>query len=1212
MQPGEADGVLVEVSARMANNAARASSSHKQQARSASPTAGHETGASLSSSSKQSPSNSRPANTSVGHLLSPDSALDPSRRKSTLSANGFFIDHSCTRRRSSAAAHAREQQLLLANNQAPAFLHPARWQARQSVGHATSADHRPSSVGLLSARNRHSSCAGQASPGAVESHRASLFVPAIGSAPTALVGSRKTSIFDPTGHSLGLARSGLASRRRSTMVTGAVGLPVGAATCAKTAPGLVVEPSTSRMMNVAAAAAKSGQPSRLSKHVPVLGCSPTSIRASLAALEETRRYEKLLRRLQNQQRQRAKKKQRELARARDHRSSGTSDKIHGDNRRAAEQHEMSLAGNLRRKSILALRDAALLIRRRTSTSDRIRSRSVCSSAPLSSRWTRHTSGTAPTDTGDKPDASDADADARDYDYDYDEPTEDDMDRLSMSSLSFITSSSRSSVPSLLGRKLSPEVDGQNNRLAQTAGASPDKSISSRSSLVRKAMRRLTGRPAGAGSIGSARAARSQPGSPSSPLGRGRRSELGFWYHYYYYLRENSVMDDCLDLPISSSSLGQLGAASKGATGAARNARLGVGAGEHRARLHINYSLNRLEIVNSRWDPSARSLAVGAGRLACDAGYQLDPKEVGVELGALDYDQSTDVSLSLSTSSQTSTEESLEETTNETFQCAPGAGEQNNGAAGGDRRAATSRPGSTNKSADCQAWHGSVHLQAPESPAPPRNNASHESSLTRRSNSSKPNSFCSRDSYAGSLSSATSNTCRAGKCPAGYLAGQGACVQPVSGPPEFLYSTCPPASSHNLEAQQQQTMSRLVTPDAAASLHNMDMGLDRVQSRTGDRCAHSEHDSRYLVTSTTSQDCSSSALSQPTRRSLMAPGYSHNNLITPEPDELVGLGSMGRRSASFSTELHEISRPDRQPRPFGCDLQAGQDNEEELDDFERFNRSHRGYKPQVSAPLASSQQKQSISPAKMASVSQVKREGKTIKPHTSLRSSFKSALKFCRAGQASARRTPGSLENVPGLRSGTRISMSWDMLARPDEQEAGSELARSHALGASRLSFRDPGRDTTKRFELVHGRAASSVSNYTLANNLNDGQQARAWLMIEPSQLDRFSQRWQGAFGEATLSVQAARSDNCVAELGGAGQSYQQPQYWTDQRHEFGLPLRSEPICTSTAGNQSRAARRCTSASFHESSGRRRYAHLDEPNRLYGRAGSPSTAIGTGK
>lgn len=1188
----------------MANNAARAATGH-QQASSTSPTSANESSQELTKNSKHGNNNRPNINSSNSHLLSPDSALHQSRRKSTLSANGFFIDHSCTRRRSLAAAHAREQQLLLANNQAPAFLHPTRWQARLSVAPSTS--HRPSSVGLLSGHGRqarHSTSGGASSP---RNTRASFLVPAIGSAPTALVGSRKTSIFDPTGHSIGLARSSLANRRRSTMVTGA-SLLANAGSNLKGTSGVVVEPSTSRMMNVATAAARSGQANKLTKHVPVLGCSPTSIRASLAALEETRRYEKLLRRLQRQQRRKSKRKQRELARAQ--RPPGTGQAEVGS--RPGERRETSLAGNLRRRSILALRDAATLIRRRASTSDRARSKSVCTSVRRpASRWTRHTSGT---DTGDEPDASDGDADV-DANH-YDQPSEDDMDRLSMSSLSFITCSSRSSVPSLVpDRKRPVESSRQNNKAdAQVASIWPDKSP--QSSVVRRAMRRLTGHSASSpGEHPSDKhailhAAKSQPSSPRSPSACGRQAELGFWYHYYYYLRENSVLDDCLDLPISSSSVGQAGAVNNcGGLCGANASRVTLNAQERRARLHINYSLNRLEILNSRSVPTIDLADIAGAQVSAD---QCEQDKPGGELSALDYDQSTDVSLSLSTSSQSCSDSSLQEMADETLQGTSSQARRvdENNAAAHSPQELEAPPSSTNKSSESWTWHGSMHLQAPTSASLTSGVATHqESGLLRNLNSGGPSSFCSPDSYAvdSPLGSPATNTCRAGdRSPASYL-GSVACVLPVSRQPEFFYSTCPAGSTHDVAGQQP-------VGGGNASLHNMDIGLDRVQSRTGGQYAHSEHASGYL-TPLASQDCRSLA-----RRSQVTSGSSHNNLTTPDSADQVDTGSMGRRSASFSTGWRGISSDQLPDSTAGQD----QDNEEELDDFERFNRSHRGYKPLGGSgtSVAAGPQKQSISTNKTAATScQSKRDAsRTIRPHAGLRSSFKSALKFCRGQQGGyagkLQQTPDNSWNVPGLRSGTRISMSWDMLARPADDSSIGQSPSKQASRVSRLSFRDPARDIAKRFELVYERPASSASNTTLANHFNDTsppvcRQAHSCLMIEPLQVGSSSrpqsptwQQWPsavggnyGALGEPAMTVRGAQSHNCVAELDNGNQLYNQ-QYSVarqlNQRLEFGLPLKSEPIWTGLAtSNQSRAARRCTSASFHESNGRRYWSSQRE-------------------
>lgn len=282
------------------------------------------------------------------NLLSPNAALEATnpnqlqpgqprngRRKSSLSTHGFFIDYSLVRRRSAAPpTHQQQQQNAVGSK----VLQSGRWPRGGSIcvtttttnlSSATSAaGRRPSSIHqrpsfALSSHQSAACCA----PSLCLNPAASLL-----NAPDAIAGSRKTSIFDPTGHSL--VPQSLINRRRSTMVTGGGSLSASGGGCSQArasvcvsvmsgagpdrSAGLEAAVSSSNltMLRVARQAARKGsfaaRKGALTNHVPVIGCSPTSIQASLMALDETRRYEKLLRRLDRYRRSKRKRRERQL------------------------------------------------------------------------------------------------------------------------------------------------------------------------------------------------------------------------------------------------------------------------------------------------------------------------------------------------------------------------------------------------------------------------------------------------------------------------------------------------------------------------------------------------------------------------------------------------------------------------------------------------------------------------------------------------------------------------------------------------------------------------------------------------------------------------------------------------------------------------------------------------------------------------------------
>lgn len=597
------------------------------------------------------------------NLLSPNSAAAGSqaarRRKSSLSANGFFIDYSCTRRRSQLAPSG----LVLAG--APASSGQYGGQRHHSHQFESTA----SGAASVLARNqflrtyvspvRRPSSGGRSSGGSfcvggASSHSDAMQLlrrPTSPAAAASIAGSRKTSIFDPPGHSLVAAQ-----RRKSTITGGGGGCPL--------APGAVEQAATMMAVSRQAAAClqRHGQRTKskgeLVQSVPVIGCSPTSIRASLAALNETHRYEKLLRKLRVHRRRKERRQRRKLAAgaagaqsenwlssssaasasssssssssASGCSSAGSSDESSSRRRAVAA----SAAARRRRKSTLAAitRDATELIRSAAAGSQRRKSRrhDRLSFSSTLSFASSHASLPSIDRLIDELERGETGAG---LDYDYDDDDDD-----------YYYYCDR--YDELYGGGGAKSAD----ELALRSGAEQplQKGAESRKrrSMIRRAMGRL------AASITARRSVRNKhrraDTASGSPLDvdcrrpQRRRSisvaaNLNYW-HYYYYLRDKSLSDAPEDL---------LGASSSAATP------IGCESAERRARLYVNYALARLDILNSSKAP----FKVEDGSLLQLQQVQLRPVATVSESGSptrpLEFGQGgsgSDLSLTLSTTS----------------------------------------------------------------------------------------------------------------------------------------------------------------------------------------------------------------------------------------------------------------------------------------------------------------------------------------------------------------------------------------------------------------------------------------------------------------------------------------------------------------------------------------------------------------------------------
>lgn len=691
--------------------------------------------------SQQQPPQQHQQQQQANNLLSPSAALEQvtpgqqqqqQRRKSTLSGNGFFIDYSCTRRRSSAAVRQPQHQYgggggggypaspagaVFGRGPAGSFCAGSQPSSPRSRAHSRS--------GATSLSPMLAAAGGPAGRRLTVSSM--LLVPPL-DAPSALAGSRKTSIFDPAGHSLGAAHL-RAMRRKSTMVT-SMPFVEGCASSANSGGALDASASSSsmaKMLSLAKSASRSGSASggvggacsrsRLVRdHVPVIGCSPTSIRASLAALDETRRYEKLLKKLKRHEKSRLKrdkKRQKRQQQQRRQREQSTSDAAGAAN---------SAALSFRRKSLRAIKDAAALLgnnkhqSRASITIDEnlsVSSMSLshafdqssirddydndygdnyaassrdpfagchqqrskmrqCSSSVGSfeelddnnnnfhGRLKNHLSNE---DDDDDENVDDHYDDAEDEDDEDDDEDDDDDERYELNNDElFLDDNTMVNLNELL-----PSCSGNNNnnqhrthqacesqlvsneqRTKSANGKSTSSSAQSSTSLVKFAMRRLTG------SMKASSSPRRSRRNPAAERSSSQQPNADYW-HYYYYLRENSL-DAIDDLPISGS----------GGGGAGSGAVLSDN--ERRVRLHMNYSLARIEILNdcgagarslsSPSAPAQRTATAASGEpISAAAGATQASELGGVHLQDEQqqhlFDQASDVSLSLSTSSSIS-------------------------------------------------------------------------------------------------------------------------------------------------------------------------------------------------------------------------------------------------------------------------------------------------------------------------------------------------------------------------------------------------------------------------------------------------------------------------------------------------------------------------------------------------------------------------------
>lgn len=789
----------------------------------------------------------------ANNLLSPNAAFEQvagaksqhqqqqqQRRKSTLSANGFFIDYSCTRRRSSAA---REQRDFANRNQfVSSYVSPVRCQAVGGGDSSSSSQQQsynsPSRLlptnGARSSRASYSAGTSSSSPMA---HRASFLVPGL-YAPSALAGSRKTSIFDPAGHSMMAPH--LIARRKSTMVT-AGGL-LGSAVAAAAEPA---KAASSTMISVARKAAKGGRRSlkgELAQHVPVIGCSPTSIQASLAALEETKRYERLLRRLKNHKERKEKRRNARLKAQQQ--GQFVDDQLAQAGRLEFDKInsiQSKPAGDLRRRSLKMIRDAASLLNKAGQTR----------SARLGSDF-----------------------------------IEDTMDDLSISSISqFSRSSSRTSLVSLDRCEINNDelfVDentlmnfndlaggsssGESNRKSscQITEEKPSRrrkslNSSSKRSFVRVAMKKLLA------TIATPSGKQHQPLEPNSnrpaaivaasqqqqpPRGSFARSMsvVGLNYrYYYYYLRQNSL-DAIDDLPITHSS-GSF-----------------VSDHERRAQLHINYSLARIEILNSE---AAANGNLQSGKTSEDGlARDLSLKNLS------DFSQSTDFLLSMSTTSSSS----LASASLDSVRAAP------------DRKLAELQ-GDTLEGLDSSnstTISGVSSVSGAGISGGQRISASNRSSLDRRQ------------------SRRASDTAADDECTSVDME---PCRMSVSVSPPVNHRQVPPRGARS--SRKTASLRPLSATAKRKSTSGEMMGAWRDTERR-----HSSRDNRGSI-----------LRANPSSR------YSHNNLAVEQRLESTSMAS-DRRSASFANTSSNCLRKNNDT----------DDSDKELDDFERFNRSHRGYKP----------------------------------------------------------------------------------------------------------------------------------------------------------------------------------------------------------------------------------------------------------------------------
>jgi len=653
------------------------------------------------------------------------------------------------------------------------------------------------------------------------------------------------------------------------------------------------------------ATTKGGQPRRkdeLVRDVPVIGCSPTSIRASLAALDETRRYQKFLRRLQRHQKRKEKRKflenQRRLERLG---LFGTDVGGHVDFGRKMGSSNFNSTTSLRRKSVRAIREAAMLL-------------SKASGSQLGKR-------------------------------------RDTIDGLSISSMSF--ASSHSSLPSMAqlefdanneGGPLELQRDGGPARFEAARNQGEDIGKASqwdrgrrwaakqtsghhligKKSLVKSAMRKL------ASTIVSRQQAVRSPQAKSACLSQEESSMsnaggLSYWY-YYCYLRENSrdVIDD---LPINASGVGGSGQISET---------------EKRTRLNINYSLARIEILNSRSDPVARLVSK-----ISEASEKLQSDESSPLENIFDYNQSTDLSLSLSTSSATPSAPS-------------------------DEQASSASP----------------------SPV----------SLSDSSRKSSQESSQVQASYA-----------------AGFARGP---KQSISSQSVRSCGERESVSADDENTSADMDPSRFSAPQLVRRHRRVRLN-QRQPSGSGEVVRGAEFEARQLAnheSGARKEACRLFVDGESVINKSSPIRHSHNNLATRNPQsDLLTIGN-GQRSASFAI------------------ASSADNNEEELDDFERFNRSHRGYKPPPAAVAQCSAQTLTVATAQATTTSHFQDKSADESPARAISggsrrvSSFRLSFKSFRSSRRDRR-----------ARQRSRTSMSWDTLAS-ETADSSSGKAAIRSLG----------------------------------------------------------------------------------------------------------------------------------------------------------------------
>lgn len=574
---------------------------------------------------QQSPTQQQTSRKSTGNFLTPSFDDSAARRKSALASNGFLADYSCSRRRSSTAQ--RDKQYLGATSGKLNYASPVRALRGNSFAvagnHAASAANRraTSVFSPISSQTQVSSVSTQ--------HLSPSHVP---SAALALAGSRKTSIFDPAGHSL-VSSYAVPSRRKSAMVTHR---PSACAAGSGARPGELqfecqlavgggsqtVEPPTLAAVAMsAAAAAKRGTAINspdLVAHVPVIGCSPTSISASLAALEETQKYQKLIKKLKKHQEKKERRRKRDAQRHANFQNFHTfsncddfevndeldlqpvcqdytgerlvdEDQIDGqtDDDDNDDDHDDASSRNCELNDTFGRENHAPVSARLRRKSLRLVKGAMHKLANVNRRDS-HSTMTS--------------------------------DGLSVSSMS-LSSASQEEVPLYLSARPALEfADAGTESGPRRESKLPPQSLRVNSIFGAQNSAAVTSRR-------QAPVAQQQTTAAGSKLGSSKgepQFDLHDYWFYYNYLRENSF-DVIDDLPLSGVKT--------------------INESERKRRMQINYSLARLEILNA--NPTTASKAKLEMMQAKVRRMSVVSTDSSV---ALDYSQATDVSMTLSTSS----------------------------------------------------------------------------------------------------------------------------------------------------------------------------------------------------------------------------------------------------------------------------------------------------------------------------------------------------------------------------------------------------------------------------------------------------------------------------------------------------------------------------------------------------------------------------------